>query len=577
MQRPTYLHAAYRHGFWWLALIAVALLALGLGLRDPWPADEPRFALNALEMLKTGQFWLPHRGGELYPDKPPIFMWATAASIAMTGSVRLGFLLPSLIAALGTLALVTDLTHRLYGRRVALLSGAALLSTLQFVLQAKTAQIDMLVTLWITLGAYGLLRHALLGPAQGWWYLGCAAMGLGIITKGVGFLPLLMLPAWALLAWRGQATPLRLKDLGLGLALLLGVVALWVVPMALITTFGDEPGLTAYRDNILFKQTGKRLATAWHHIKPWHYYLVSVLPWAWLPLVLGLPWLVPAWWHRTRRADARVLLPLSGMLLVVMFFSLSPGKRGVYMLPTVPLLVLAMAPLLPGLLCKRWLHWLATGVLILLGGIFLAAGVLGAVGLPALAELAAKHSVSPWAWWTLLGVAAAILLVWLRPARGMLALSGWLVVFWVLWSTWGYRELDQTRSPRDMMQTVVGITGPQAWLALPTFDEEFLLQARQPSVHFGYHTPEDAQFRRAFAWLQEAAEERWMLVPQHLEDRLGCTDLSQAQDLGLQNSDTWWLIPGPAFAACEGEATAAPVFVAPTTLDRDPGHQAGSR
>jgi 4-amino-4-deoxy-L-arabinose transferase-like glycosyltransferase len=571
MQRPAYLHGAHHYSWWWLALLAIGLLALGMGLRDPWPADEPRFALNALEMLKTGDFWIPHRGGEPYPDKPPIFMWAMAASIALTGSVRLGFLLPSLIAALGTLALVTDLTYRLHGRRIALLAGAALLSSLQFVLQAKAAQIDMLVTLWITLGAYGLLRHALLGPARGWWYLGCVSMGLGVITKGVGFLPLLMLPAWALLAWRGQATALRLKELGVGLLLLLGTIALWVVPMVLITTFGDDPALAAYRDNILFKQTGERYADAWHHVKPWYYYPVEVIPWAWLPLVLALPWLVPAWWHRARRGDARVLIPLSGMLLVVVFFSLSPGKRGVYMLPTIPLLVLAMAPLLPGLLCKRWLHWLATGVLVLLGGIFLIAGVLGAAGLPALAELAAKYSVSPWGWWTLLGVAAAALLYWLRPGRGMLALTGWLVVFWALWSTWGYQQLDQTRSPRDMMQTVVDITGPSAWLAMPTFDEEFLLQARQPSVHFGYHTLEADQMKRAFAWLKEAPNERWMFIDQDKRPELACADLSLAKDLGLQNSETWWLIPGQAFSGCTGDSGAAPLYTAPTTLASDKG------
>ncbi|WP_372612842.1 ArnT family glycosyltransferase [Halomonas sp.] len=566
MHRPAYLHRLPSRPWFWLLVIAAVFLGVGLGLRDPWPADEPRFALNALEMLKTGQFWIPHRAGEPYPDKPPIYMWATAASIALTGSVRLGFLLPSLIGALGTLALVMDLTNRLHGRRVAWLAGLALLSSFQFGLQARTAQIDMLVTFFITLGAYGLMRHALLGPARRWWFLGCIAMGLGVLTKGVGFLPLLMLPIWALLAWRGQAVPLAWRDLGLGIAMILGVVALWVVPMALYTTLSDDPALTAYRDNILFKQTGERYADAWHHVKPWYYYLVEVIPWAWLPLVLALPWLIPAWWRRARRLDARVLLPLGGMLLVVVFFSLSPGKRGVYLLPTLPLLVLAMAPLLPGLLCKRWLHWLATGVLVLLGGIFLIAGVLGAAGLPALAELAAKYSVSPWGWWTLLGVAAAALLYWLRPERGMLALTGWLVVFWALWSTWGYQQLDQTRSPRDMMQTVVDITGPSAWLAMPTFDEEFLLQARQPSVHFGYHTPEVAQMKRAFAWLKEAPNERWMFIDQDKRPELACADLSLAKDLGLQNSEIWWLIPGSAFAECTGDAEAAPVYIAPTTL-----------
>lgn len=567
MQRPTYLHGNQRMSGLLLLIAAVLLLALGIGLRDPWPADEPRFALNALEMLDTGNFWIPHRGGEPYPDKPPIFMWASAAAIALTGSVQLGFLLPSLIGALGTLGLVMDLARRLHGRRIATLTGITLLSTLQFVLQAKTAQIDMLLTLWTTLGAYGMLRHALLGPARRWWYIGCAAMGLGVITKGVGFLPLLMLPAWGLLAWRGQAVRLAWKDLLLGLAALLGAIALWVVPMVLITTLSNDPTLATYRDNILFKQTGERYAESWTHLKPWYYYLVAVIPWAWLPLVLGLPWLIPAWWHRARRLDARVLLPLSGVLLVVVFFSLSPGKRGVYMLPAVPLLVLAMAPLLPGLLCKRWLHWLGAALVAVLGSIFLLAGVLGAAGLTALDELATKYGVSPWLWWIVLGSSAAAMLYWLRPRRGMPALAGWLALFWCLWSTWGYTQLDATRSPRDMMQRVERISGEGAWLAMPFFDEEFLLQTRQPTVHFGFKTPEQAQLSRAYAWLNESPRKRWLFIDQGKADELQCTDLSLVRDLGFQNSDRWWLIPGRAFDACRGDSRAAPLYVVPTSLE----------
>ncbi|GAA5175689.1 MULTISPECIES: ArnT family glycosyltransferase [Halomonadaceae] len=570
MQRPAYLRGKQHLSGLLVLIAAVLLLALGIGLRDPWPADEPRFALNALEMLDTGNFWIPHRGGEPYPDKPPIFMWASAAAIALTGSVRLGFLLPSLIGALGTLGLVMDLARRLYGRRIATLTGIALLTTLQFVLQAKTAQIDMLVTLWTTLGAYGLLRHALLGPARRWWYIGCVAMGLGVLTKGVGFLPLLMLPAWGLLAWRGQAVRLAWKDLALGVLVLLATIALWVVPMVLITTLSDDPTLAAYRNNILFKQTGERYAESWHHLEPWYYYLVMVISWAWLPLILGLPWLLPAWWHRARRLDARILLPLSGVVLLVVFFSLSPGKRGIYVLPGIPLLVLAMAPLLPGLLSKRWLHWLGAALLALLGGIFLSAGLLGAAGLTALAELAAKHDLSPWLWWIVLGLSAAALLYWLRPRRGMLALASWLVVFWVLWSTWGYAQLDATRSPRDMMQRVERITGDDTWLAMVDFDEEFLLQTRQPTVHFGNATPLGRQLQRAYAWLNAQPRQRWLFIDQNRADELQCADLSLARDLGLQNGDRWWLIPGKAFGGCQGDTQAAPLYVVPTSLETSP-------
>ena len=61
--------------FWMLALL---VLGAGLGLRDPWPADEPRFALVARHMVESGDWLFPHRGNELYPDKPPLFMWLQA-------------------------------------------------------------------------------------------------------------------------------------------------------------------------------------------------------------------------------------------------------------------------------------------------------------------------------------------------------------------------------------------------------------------------------------------------------------------------------------------------------------------
>lgn len=583
MRHPTYQpmrrfwtdpsQAHYRRAWFLLLLMAIVLLGIGIGLRDPWPADEPRFALNALEMLRTGQFWFPHRGGELYPDKPPVFMWASALSIWLTGSVRWGFLIPTTLAGFGTLLLVIDLCRRLHGRRVALLSGLALLTAFQFVLQAKTAQIDMMLTFCTTLATYGLLRHALLGPARGWWLIGWAAMGLGIITKGVGILPLTLLPAWLWLGYssdfrknaRGQITRLKLKDAIQGIAVMLLCVAAWAVPMTVMATWGDDPSLAAYRDNILFKQTGQRYADSWAHLEPWYYYLLEVLPWAWMPLVLAFPWAIPAWWRRLRRPDARILLPLSSVILIVIFFSLSPGKRGVYMLPTVPLLVMAMAPLLPGLLRKRRLHWLGFGLLALLGGLLLIAGVLGAAGLPALAKVAERHAVSPWAWWIVIGVIAVGLLIAMRPRRGLWALAGWLAVFWVSWSTWGYALQDHARSPRDMMTRVETITGAEAWLALPDYDEEFLLQSRQPSVQFGDKTPASDQFRRAFAWLQQE-DGRWMFAMKRQAEDYACIESDQIIDMGIQNGDDWWLIPASATVQCRGDDTAAPLFVAPTTL-----------
>ena len=132
------------------------MLGAGLGLRDPWPADEPRFVLVAKQMVESGDWLFPHRGSELYPDKPPLFFWLLAASHQLIGNWRWSFLLPSLLSGLGTLWLTYDLGRRLWTHRAGLWAAIAVLSALQFVYQFKRAQIDPTLVLVTTLAFYGL-------------------------------------------------------------------------------------------------------------------------------------------------------------------------------------------------------------------------------------------------------------------------------------------------------------------------------------------------------------------------------------------------------------------------------------
>ena len=150
LNRPHFL-SGHNHNanVLWLLLLACSMILLGLGLRDPWPADEPRFALIAKDMVDSGQWFFPMRGGELYPDKPPIFMWAIAIFYALFGSLKLAFLVPSALAGIVTVLLVYDIGRRLWSEQIGWYAGLLLLATLQFILQAKTAQIDAMVCCWI--------------------------------------------------------------------------------------------------------------------------------------------------------------------------------------------------------------------------------------------------------------------------------------------------------------------------------------------------------------------------------------------------------------------------------------------
>ena len=231
-----------RRATWLFWLFAVLILATGLGLRDPWPADEPRFALVARHMVESGNWLFPHRGIELYAEKPPVFMWLQAASYLVVRDWQVAFLLPSLLAALLTLWLSGDLARRLWGRHAVPYAVFGLFVCLQFALQAKRAQIDMVLVGMTTLSLWALLRYLLEKPSPWLLALGTFAAGLGTVTKGVGFLPLLVfIPwLWVRLKSRQALPPHRGLHALAGLAGFIAGAGVWLVPMLSVALTSAE-------------------------------------------------------------------------------------------------------------------------------------------------------------------------------------------------------------------------------------------------------------------------------------------------------------------------------------------------
>jgi len=557
----------------WLLLAGVIVLGSGYGAHEPWAPDSPRFAAVARDMLASGDWpggWLfPRVGGDLYPDKPPVFFWLMAAAIWLTGSVRAGFLLPSLLSALGTLWLVFDLSRRLWGPRAALLAGLLLLSCVQFVLQAHTAQIDGTLAFFTTLGLYGLLRHLLLGPDWRWYALGGAACGIGVITKGVGFLPLLVLLPWGWLRWRGAVAGAGGGWLRWALAPLaaLLMIALWFVPMIVASL--DDPALAAYRNEILFGQTVDRYVAAEGHHAPFWYFFTGVIPWAWLPLVLALPWLAPRWRDAWRERDARVLLPLGWALLVLGFFMLSSGKRGVYILPALPALCLAAAPYLEDLLTGRWLNRIATGLL----GIFALAAALAFGELSGM-QAADLGITDPAVMPHLAAIAAiigllALAFAGLGPRRdlGFARLAGFLMTVWLVLGWYLMPVIDEERSGARILAAAYEVLPPDADLGITRPKESLILQARGPFTNFGHRRPDrDEEVRDAAAWLA-AAPDRYLILPDEVVEP--CFEADALMHLGYAHRRHWLLAgPGSVAPACaaEGNAQTAVPYRAPTRL-----------
>jgi len=542
----------------WLVAGLLLALVLGIGLRAPWPADEPRFAQIAREMVESGQWLIPMRGGEPYPDKPPVFIWLVALGYALTGQLKVAFLLPSALAAAGTAWLVHDLGRRLWNHDTARAGWLLLVLTPQFLLQGKTAQIDALVCFWITLGVYGLLRHHVLGPAWRWHHLAWASMALGVMTKGVGFLPMLMLLPLALWGREARGNPgAWTARVWIGPLVFLLVLGAWLGPMLVHVAASSQPDLIAYRDNILLRQTAERYANPWHHIKPWHHYLSTVIPTVWLPLLLALGAMMPTFVRRVRD-DARARMLVTWVGLVLLFFSLSPGKREVYILPALPMMALVAGAVWTGATedARRRSGWALTGLIVLTALLALGLGLAAAFAperlgaraedyADALADLAAP----------LIGLGLlALLALWLLrrwptlPRLAAVALLAWCGV-----GAWIWPVMDPHRTPAALMADLERRLDPAREVGLLDFKEQFLLFSARPLTHFSYLDPVQEQERNAWRWMAEDPR-RVLLLPDHLN--LSCFDLTRQQVLGEAHRRQWVLLDAEARRpSCESPKT----------------------
>lgn len=467
-----------------LMVLALLLIGAGLGLRQPLNVDEERFLGVSLEMLQDGFWFVPHRAAEIYPDKPPLFMWAVALFTRLTGLPKVALFLPALLSGVVATGCLYDLGRRLWNRRIGVIAALLFLGTYQTFSILRAGQIDGFLCLWIAIGMYGLVRHLLLGPAWGWFYVACAAMGFGVVSKGVGFVPILMVIPYVYAVRKGWTGVVAMPNRGfawaLGFLVMLAAISVWLVPMVVSVKLSGSADGVAYLDNILLHQTAKRYADAWEHKEPFWYFLVMVIPKYWLPMFLALPWLVPAWRKQLSKHDGRVLVLLGWVILVILFFSLSSGKRKLYIYPALPGLVLLVAPLVPWLL-RRWFA---------------------------------------------------------QRVRGRKVFMGATLAWFVAWFVWGFVEpiKDGPNPHEDIMRQAAQLSGG-ADLVLAGWREGHWLYAQQPIVHFGFLS--GSTIDQAALWLRTHPE-AFALVP--AQDMARCFKPEKARPLGETSRAEYYLV-----------------------------------
>lgn len=311
-------------------LIAAFLYLVGIMSTDLWTPDEPRYAEVAREMIESGNYIQPHLNGKPYTEKPPLFFWTVVAGAKMFGGVnQLSVRLPSILSALGTLALLIAFVSENFDRKKAFLASIILCISPEFFWLARSGHIDMFLTFLITASLVSFYE----------WYVKdrCVylislylCIALATLAKGpIGMLlPLMVVVSF--LALRKEWGRIKKMHLYIGVPMALIVVLAWYIP-AMQQSSGYEVEHLVQRQIIgrIFHPTSHGVS-----ILRWPIYHFISLIWGMTPWSFLMPWAVFHAYRSRQDAPSFFLLCWAGVIFA--FFTIVASKRELYILPMYP-------------------------------------------------------------------------------------------------------------------------------------------------------------------------------------------------------------------------------------------------
>jgi len=295
--------------------------------------DYLRYAEVSREMIRSGEWVVPHLNGKVYIDKPPLLFWLIAIPSSLYGSVTpLIARLPSAISAWMGVLLLFLLGKRIYGTtQSGLIAGGILLSGYQFFSQARLAKTDMLLCLFVVLSLYFFdLGYQEREKKQTLFFGLCFLfMGMGVLTKGPFglFIPLPIIAVF--LIKERQWKILVSKKFIFGY----GILALTVLPWVFlfIHRVGLEQSIALIRGNQILTRKA-----------PIYFYFIQIwgqfFPWSIL-----LPFLsIYLWRQGSRLWHSRISFFLLWFIVLFILLTLFEYRASRYLLPALPPLALMM-------------------------------------------------------------------------------------------------------------------------------------------------------------------------------------------------------------------------------------------
>jgi 4-amino-4-deoxy-L-arabinose transferase-like glycosyltransferase len=315
---------------------------------------EPREAMAVQDIMTRGEWLVPLKRATDIPSKPPLFHWSAALTATIAGKLNEATIrFPSALYATLAVLAVYFLGRSMFGGETALLGAAILATTLVYANQALSARVDMTLCFFVTLSLalfYALYRGFLQNSL--WYYVFYALVGVSTLAKGPLGVLLTVLVCAVFVLMKRRWDLVGKFCMHPGVLLMIVLAAGWYV--IAVSRGGD-----GFFSRQIIQENLARFAGGSGHSHPLYYYLPYLfsqgLPWA-----IFLPFLCfDVFKHKWFTDDAKVFLAL-WFAAMFAFFSLSVGKRAVYLLPVYPALSLLLAVWfrdhISGVALTKWLY-----------------------------------------------------------------------------------------------------------------------------------------------------------------------------------------------------------------------------
>ena len=307
--------------------------------------DESRYVSMSKDMFNTKDFMTLYLNKEFFFEKPPLYFWSECLSFALWGKIteataRFPVALYGTLSCLMVYALGRKIVSRLFGA----VSSLILATSLEFLILAKFAILDIVVAACVTLSlGFGIFTYYVKENNKKYmWWLFYIFSGLAVMAKGI---PGFVIPFGSMffisIYSKNFKEIFKPQYFIIGFLLFLGITLPWHIAMLNI----HDP--LFFNEYIMKHHVARFLGSGeLGRQQPFYFYLLTILwgffPWIVSTLTVFIRKLIKRDFGFRGKNDTQKLMTFAGIIAVftLLFFSSSKTKLITYILPIYPALAI---------------------------------------------------------------------------------------------------------------------------------------------------------------------------------------------------------------------------------------------